>query len=110
MFLCRPEVRAATLFAPAIPDNVSPVYVTADALLTVTGYANSNATTTANLGQAGIWFGVVNGNVSALDGTECVTLQFAPSAALYGIGHVWTRCKVIISGFTADQQRNKVVQ
>jgi autotransporter-associated beta strand protein len=102
MFLCRPEVRAATLFAPAIPDNVSPVYVTADALLTVTGYANSNATTTANLGQAGTWFGVVNGNVSALDGTECVTLQFAPSAALYGIGHVWTRSKVIISGFTAD--------
>lgn len=102
LFLCRPEGWAATLFAPAISDNVSPVYATPDALLTVTGYANSNATVEANLGQAGTWFGVVNGNASAIDGTECVTLQFAPNAALRGIGHVWTRSRVIISDFTAD--------
>jgi hypothetical protein len=102
LFLCRPEGWAATLFAPAISDNVSPVFATPDALLTVTGYANSNATVKANLGQAGTWFGVVNGNASAIDGTECVMLQFAPNTALRGLGHVWTRSRVIISGFTAD--------
>ena len=102
MLLGGGEVRAATLFAPAVSDNVSPVYVTPDALLTVTGYANSNATTTANLGQAGTWFGVANGNTSALDGTECVTFCFDPTAALYGIGHIWTRSRIIISGFAAD--------
>ena len=68
----------------------------------MTGYANSNATTTANLGQAGTWFGVANGNTSALDGTECVTFCFDPTAALYGIGHIWTRSRIIISGFAAD--------
>lgn len=101
-FLCRPEARGGTLFATAISNNVAAVYSTPDALLTVTGYANSNATTSANLGQARTWFGVVNGNASAIDGTECVTLQFAPNAALYGIGHIWTRSKVILSGFSAD--------
>jgi len=94
---------AATLFAPAISDNVAPSYTTPDALLTVTAYANSNATITANLAQQGSWFGVAGGgNASAVDTTESVTLQFAPTAALYSIGHVWTRSRVIISGFVAD--------
>lgn len=98
-----PTVMAATLFAPAITNDVSPSYTTPDALLTVTAYANSNATITANLAQQGSWFGVAGGgNAGALDTTESAKLQFAPPAALYGIGHIWTRSQVIISGFAAD--------
>ena len=102
MLLWGEEVRAATLFAPSVNDNVSPSFVTPDGLLTVTGYANSNATTTANLGQTGTWLGVINGNASAIDGTESMTLSLAPGAALHGIGHIWTRSKIIISGFSND--------
>ena len=98
-----PAVMAATLFAPAITNDVSPSYTTPDALLTVTAYANSNATITANLAQQGTWFGVAGGgNAVAVDTTESVKLQFAPPAALYSIGHIWTRSQVIISGFAAD--------
>ena len=101
--LCAPAVMAATLFAPAITNNTAPSYTTPDALLAVTAYANSNATITANLAQQGTWFGVAGGgNASAIDTTESVTLQFAPTAALYSIGFVWTRSKIIISGFAAD--------
>ncbi|HEY9510713.1 MAG TPA: glycoside hydrolase [Verrucomicrobiae bacterium] len=78
------------------------MFATSDGLLTIHGYANSNATVSANLGQAGNWFGVVNGNASAIDGTESVTLRFATNSGLFRISHIWTRAKIIISGFASD--------
>src|SRR6185437_4606392 len=52
--------------------------------------------------QAGNWLGVVNGNPSAIDGTESITLRFATNAGLFRIGHIWTRSRVVISGFASD--------
>lgn len=69
----------------------------------MTGYGNSNATATVNLAQQGSWFGVAGGgNATAIDTTESVTLQFASGAAMYGIGHVWTRSWIVISGFASN--------
>ena len=93
---------AKGFFATTVTNDFSPAFSTADGLLAIHGFANSNATISANLGQAGNWFGVVNGNDSAIDGAESVTLQFATNSGLFRIGHVWTRAKVIISGFASD--------
>ncbi len=103
VMLCTPAAIGMTLFAPAITNNVAPYYTTPDALLTLTAYANSNATITANLAQQGTWFGVAGGgNASAIDTAEAVTLRFSANSALYSIGHIWTRSRVTISGFAAD--------
>lgn len=96
------SAQAKSFFATTVTNDFSPAFSTADGLLAIHGFANSNATISANLGQGGNWFGVVNGNVSAIDGTESVTLQFATNSGLFRIGHIWTRAKVIISGFAAD--------
>jgi hypothetical protein len=102
LLACACKLAAATLLAPAIPDNSVTGYTTSDGFLTISAFANSNATMSANLGQSSSWFGVTGGNQSAIDGTESLTLRFAPGAALHRIGHVWTRSKIIISGFAAD--------
>jgi hypothetical protein len=102
MFLSASAARGETLLATALTHDVAPTYNSADGLLMITAFANSNATVAATLGQAGNWFGVVNGNSTAIDGTESVTLQLATNASLFQLGHIWTRSRVIISGFASD--------
>ena len=98
-----PVVRATVLPGSDIPNNISASYTTPDALMTVSGYADSNATVTANLGQAGTWFGLCNSNASAtIAGTECITIRFATNCGLNGLDHVWTHSQITISGFTSD--------
>lgn len=96
------SARAESFFATSLTNDLSPAFAMSDGLLTIRGYANSNATLSANLGQAGNWFGVVNGNASAMDGTESITLRFATNSGLFRISHIWTRAKIIISGFASD--------
>jgi len=102
IFVCGTTVRGETFLATSITDNVAPTFSTTNGMLTISSFANSNATVTANLGQSGNWFGVVNGNPSAIDGAESITLRFATNAALFRIGHIWTRARIIISGFASD--------
>lgn len=97
------SANAGTLWATNISDNVSPSFTTADSLLAVTGYSDSNHLSQANLGTGGNWFGVYGGgNNGAIDGTESLTIHLANGVGLSGIGNVWTRSQVIISGFLSD--------
>jgi hypothetical protein len=102
IFMCGTMARGETFLATTITNDVASSFSTTNGMLTITSFANSNATATADLGQAGNWFGVVNGNPSAIDGAECLTLRFATNAALFRLGHIWTRSRIIISGFASD--------
>jgi hypothetical protein len=93
---------AGTVVSSDIPDDVSPTFTTADGLLTINGFADSASTVPANLTSYGpsAWFGVAESE--ALNGTETMTLQFAPNVGLTGFGDIWTRAEITISGFLSD--------
>ena len=97
---------AATVSAGDIPNNVSPSYTTGDGLLTLTGYSDSAFSLPSNLTSSGpgSWFGV--GGNTALDNTETMTLQLAPGVGLTGMGDIWTRAVITISGFTSNPGLN----
>ena len=97
---------AATVTAGDIPNNISPNFTTGDGLLTLTGYSDSAFALPSNLTSSGpgTWFGV--GGNTALDNTETMKLQLAPGVGLTGIGDIWTRAVITISGFTSDPGLN----
>jgi hypothetical protein len=98
--------QAASVVSGDVPNNISPTFTTGDGLLTLTGYSDSAFATPANLGSggAGAWFGV--GGDAALNGTETMKLQLSPGVGLTGIGDIWTRAVISISGFTSDPGLN----
>jgi len=84
-----------------IPQNSSSTFVSADQLLTIRGYSDSNAVTLANLGRyQDECFGLAGGNTVVSNNS--VTLQFASGAGLARLDSVYSGGTVILSGFTAD--------
>lgn len=98
--------QAASVVPGDISSGVSPTFTTGDGLLTLNGYSDSAFAVPANLTSSGpgTWFGVGGGD--ALNGTETMTLQLAPGVGLTGIGDIWTRAVISISGFTSDPGLN----
>lgn len=92
-------------------DGTSPL-VSSDGLLTVAGWADTNATVSANLYQWWWIFGVKsgNGNDALLDGQESMTLQFDKSVGCSHIAFLYTGnqaspttpAPITISGFLSD--------
>lgn len=94
--------QAASLLAPMIPNNVSPMFTTGDGLLTIEGFSDSASTIPKNLTTGGGpgYFGVeANG---ALDNADTMKLQFAPGVGFAGFGDIWTRAVITITGFVSD--------
>jgi hypothetical protein len=92
-----------TLLGPAVPNNVTSTYTTADGLLTLNAYSDTPGTQAANLYENVDWFGIAGGaNTEAIDGTESLNLLFSGAAGLAGFGTRYTSGQVIISGFASD--------
>ena len=84
-----------------IPQNSTSTFTTADQLLTIRGYSNSNAVTPANLGRyQDECFGLAGGNTVVSNNS--VTLQFANGYGLARLDSVYSGGTVILSGFTSD--------
>ncbi|MGC3958502.1 MAG: hypothetical protein QM813_11340 [Verrucomicrobiota bacterium] len=95
--------RVPLVMATDITPNVSPTFVSADGLVTLTAYADTPGTVPVNLNRNGTWFGVSGGNNNeSTEGAESINLQFAAGASLTGLGTRYTSGQVVISGFTAD--------
>jgi hypothetical protein len=85
----------------AIPQNSTTTYVTPDQLLTIRGYANSNAVTPANLGiYSDDCFGLAPG--ATVTSGNAVTLQFASSVGLSRLDSIYSGGTVILSGFVSN--------
>lgn len=94
---------ATLVMATDIAPNVSPTFVSADGLVTLTGYADTPGTVPVNLNRNVVWFGVSGGNNNeSTEGAESISVQFAAGASLTGLGTRYTSGQVVISGFTAD--------
>lgn len=86
---------------PNIPQNTASTFVSSDQLLTIRGYADSNAVTVANLGRYNDeCFGIAGGNTVV--STNSVTLQFASGVGLARLDSVYSGGTVILSGFSSD--------
>jgi len=84
-----------------IPQNSTSTFITADQLLTIRGYSNSNAVTPANLGRyQDECFGLAGGNTVVSNNS--VTLQFANGYGLARLDSVYSGGTVILSGFASD--------
>ncbi len=95
--------RATLVMATDIAPNVSPTYISADGLLTLTGYADTPGTVPVNLNRNSTWFGVSGGNNNeSTEGAESISAQFAAGTSLTGLGTRYTSGQVVIAGFTAD--------
>ncbi len=95
--------RTPLVMATDIPPNESPTFVSADGLLTLTGYADTPGTVPVNLNRNIAWFGVSGGNNNeSTEGVESLGLQFAANVGLTGFGTRYTSGQVVISGFTDD--------
>lgn len=94
---------ASLVMATDITPNESPTFVSADGLLTITGYADTPGTVPVNINRHLLWFGVSGGdNNESTEGAESLGLDFAANAGLTGLGLRYTSGQVIISGFTED--------
>ncbi|HYG25073.1 MAG TPA: glycoside hydrolase [Verrucomicrobiae bacterium] len=102
VFMAAMDACGRSFDAAQVPHDAIPAFTSDDGALVISAWADFTASGPANLGQAGNWLGVTGGNHSAIDGSESVTIQFATNASLFRIGHIWTRSKVIISGFASD--------
>lgn len=100
------SVQAGTILPGDVPNNVSSIFTTADTLVTLRGYTDSASTMPGNFYSAGAgnWFGT--GSNQSLDGTETMTMQFAPGVGLSGFGDIYTRAVITISGFLSDPRLN----
>jgi hypothetical protein len=96
--------QAGTVWPADIVNNSSPIFTTADGLLTLKAYSDSASTMPLNLGTGGNYIGT--GNHSAMSGTQTMTVQLAPGIDWTGFGDTWTRAFVTISGFTSDPGLN----
>lgn len=84
-----------------IPQNSATTFVTADQLLTIRGYSDSNAVTPANLGRyQDECFGLAGGNTVVSNNS--ITLQFANGVGLARLDSVYSGGTVILSGFASD--------
>ena len=84
-----------------IPQNSTSTFVTADQLLTIRGYSNSNAVTLANLGRyQDECFGLATG--ATVVSNNSITLQFANGVGLSRLDSVYSGGTVILSGFASD--------
>lgn len=92
--------QAGTVLPANITNNVSPIFITADGLLTLRAYSDSASTIPMNLGTGGNYIGT--GNAGAMSGTQTMTVQLAPGVEWTGFGDTWTRAVVTIAGFTSD--------
>jgi len=84
--------------------NFTNTFTTADGVLTMRGYADTNATVPANFGTyLDQCFGVYGGaNTGAVDSNECITLQFAPGFGLSRLEGIYSSGQVSLSGFASD--------
>jgi hypothetical protein len=96
--------QAGTVWPADVVNNSSPIFTTADGLLTLEAYSDSASTIPMNLGTGGNYIGT--GNHGALSGTQTMTVQLAPGVEWTGFGDTWTRAVVTIAGFTADPGLN----
>ena len=96
--------QAGTVLPANIINNSSPIFTTADGLLTLKAYSDSASTIPMNLGKGGNYIGT--GNAGAMSGHQTMTLQFAPGVGLTGFGTIWTRADITISGFVSDPGLN----
>jgi hypothetical protein len=84
-----------------IPQNSTSTFVSADQLLTIRGYSDSNAVTLANLGRyQDECFGLAGG--ATVVSNNSVTLQFANGVGLARLDSVYSGGTVIVSGFVSD--------
>jgi len=98
--------QAQTILPGDISSGVSPTFTTADAFVTLHGYSDSASTVPSDFYSAGAgnYFGVNPNN--SMNGTDTMTMQFAPGVGLSGFGAIWTRAVISISGFTSDPELN----
>jgi hypothetical protein len=95
-----------TLFGTDIPSGSSS-YTNSDGLLTISAYSDTPGVTPATFNEtvynALDWLGITGGNSSqAIDGTESMTLQFASSVGLSGLGVRYTGGTIILDGLASD--------
>jgi hypothetical protein len=95
-----------TVFGPDIPAGASS-YTTSDGFVTLNPYSDTPGATPASFNEtmngAWDWLGIAGGATSqAIEGTESLSMQFASTVGLSGLGTRYTGGNIIIGGFTSD--------